>query len=239
MPPPISITVLAAPAIPALDDRGLRREITAAMTVRNGHETDVVGHDGEAIRHGDLDLAPRVEARALDRSQHRPPLRHARHAQAEVVSRQGAKLHRGRLGRRNAWHRRFEHAAAGGDPHSADIDRLDGDLGEIGQHHEVGPPPAGDHPEVVAAQPDRIIDGGAADGLQRIEAIADEPPQHVAHPSPLDQMVGKDVIGAHRQARGDHRQRVDGLDQVGQQIIVRAADLDRQSRAQLLQRVLA
>jgi len=39
------------------------------------------------------------------------------------------------------------------------------------------------HSEIVAPQPDRIVDGGATDGLERIEAVADQPPQHVAHPA--------------------------------------------------------
>ena len=48
----------AAPAVPALDDGGLRRQIAAAVAVHDRHDADMLGNDRKAVADLDLDLAP-------------------------------------------------------------------------------------------------------------------------------------------------------------------------------------
>src|SRR5262249_61929468 len=47
-----------APAVPAFDDRSLRRPVAAAVAVRYGHEAEMRGHDRKTVTHLDLGLAP-------------------------------------------------------------------------------------------------------------------------------------------------------------------------------------
>ena len=54
---------------------------------------------------------------------------------------------------------------------------------------------------IVAPQPDGIVDGGAADRLERIHAVADQAAQHVVDAAMLDQIIREHIVGADRQAR--------------------------------------
>ena len=202
--------------------------------MRDRYHRGALGRRDESVDDPRLRLPPARKTRPVDGRDARPD---ALRGDTEVVSAEPTDLHRLREGARRGLARRREHAPSLRDALAAGEHMARPQLAQILEDDEVGATSRRDEAEILAAQSARGVEGRRLQRPFGFQAIADEAPHDIVEAAFLQKFVGIDVVGAERHRLRQEVQLVQFRDEFRQQMVMRAAQLDRHAGVEFFSQV--